>query len=191
MNEDYSIVKKILDKDGIQMERIEKNKYSLSFSLHSDRLYLKNLLTFDIIKILYEVNKDIFDDFSMSQSGERAEVYFLIKHFFSDFGLPQKYMHLNVEKIENEEANTIIFVCQNQNPDLYTSVLKIPSKGDQMEIELIHLTCKLTSDHCVEMKQVMFFDNELNIPSFVEKMAGTLISKTIMRVKQFIENFEN
>jgi len=142
------------------------------------------------MKILYEMNKDIFDDFSMTQYGERAEVYFLIKHFFSDFGLPQKYMHLNVEKIENNEANAFLFVCQNQNPDLYTSVLKIPSKGDQMKIELVHLTCKLTSDHSVEMKQVMFFNKDLEIPLFVEKMAGTLISKTIMRVKQFIENFE-
>jgi hypothetical protein len=99
-------------------------------------------------------------------------------------------MHLNVEKIENNEANAILFVCQNQNPDLYTSVLKIPSKGDQMEIELVHLTCKLTSDHCVEMKQVIFFNKDIEIPLFVEKMAGTLISKTIVRVKQFIENFE-
>lgn len=110
MDEDYSIVKKIIDKDEIKMERIDKNKYILSFSISSDKLYLKKLIGFDIAKILYEVNKDIFDDFDIiNQRENTAEVYFLLKHFFSDFGLPQKYMHLQIQKNQDEKSNAVLF----------------------------------------------------------------------------------
>ena len=187
MDNDYSIVKKIIDKDEIKMERIDKNKYILSFSISSDKLYIQKLIGFDIAKILYEVNKDIFDEFDMNQRGDEAEVYFLIKHFFSDFGLPQKYMHLQIQKIQDEKSDAILFFCQNANPDLYTSVLNIPSKGEQMNTDLIHIVCNAINDHKVDVVNTIFLNNHVDIPAVVEKMAGILISKMFLKVKQFIE----
>lgn len=189
MDNDYSIVKKIIDKDEIKMERIDKNKYILRFSISSDKLYIKKLIGFDIAKILYEVNKDIFDDFDMNlnKSGHEAEVYFLIKHFFSDFGLPQKYMHLQIQKIQDEKSDAILFFCQNANPDLYTSILNIPSKGEQMNTDLIHIVCNAINDHKVDVVNTIFLNNHVDIPAVVEKMAGILISKMFLKVKQFIE----
>jgi hypothetical protein len=191
MDEDYTLPKKIIDKDEIQMERIEKNKYILKFSIKSNNLYLKKLIGLDIIKILYEVNKDIFDDFDMNQSGERAEVYFLIKHFFSDFGLPQKYMHLQIQKIQDEKSNAVLFFCQNANPDLYTSVLNIPNKGEQMNTDLIHVVCYSINDHQVDVVNTILLNECVDIPAVVEKMAGILISKMFLKVKQFIETATN
>jgi len=189
MDNDYSIVKKIIDKDEIKMERIDKNKYILRFSISSDKLYIKKLIGFDIAQILYEVNKDIFDDFDMNlnKNGDEAEVYFLIKHFFSDFGLPQKYMHLQIQKIQDEKSDAILFFCQNANPDLYTSVLNIPSKGEQMNTDLIHIVCNAINDHKVDVVNTIFLNNHVDIPAVVEKMAGILISKMFLKVKQFIE----
>ncbi len=187
MDEDYTLPKKIIDKDDIQMEKIEKNKYILKFSIKSSNLYLKKLIGFDIVKILYEVNKDIFDDFDMNQSGERGEVYFLIKHFFSDFGLPQKYMHLQIQKIQDEKSNAVLFFCQNANPDIYTSVLRIPNKGEQMNTDLIHVVCYVINDHQVDVVNTIFLHEDVDIPAVVEKMAGILISKMFLKVKQFIE----
>ena len=184
MDDDYSIVKKIIDKDEIKMERIYKNKYVLSFSISSEKLYLQKIIGFDIAKILYEVNKDIFDDFDMNQRGDEAEVYFLIKHFFSDFGLPQKYMHLQIQKIQDEKSNAILFFCQNANPELYTSVL---SKGEQMNIDLIHVACNIINDHKVDVVNTIILNEGVDIPAVVEKMAGILISKMFLKVKQFIE----
>jgi hypothetical protein len=189
MDNDYSIAKKIIDKDEIKMERIDKNKYILRFSISSDKLYIKKLIGFDIAKILYEVNKDIFDEFDMNlnKNGDEAEVYFLIKHFFSDFGLPQKYMHLQIQKIQDEKSDAILFFCQNANPDLYTSVLNIPSKGEQMNTDLIHIVCNAINDHKVDVVNTIFLNNHVDIPAVVEKMAGILISKMFLKVKQFIE----
>jgi len=189
MDNDYSIVKKIIDKDEIKMERIDKNKYILRFSISSDKLYIKKLIGFDIAQILYEVNKDIFEDFDMNlnKNGHEAEVYFLIKHFFSDFGLPQKYMHLQIQKIQDEKSDAILFFCQNANPDLYTSILNIPSKGEQMNTDLIHIVCNAINDHKVDVVNTIFLNNHVDIPAVVEKMAGILISKMFLKVKQFIE----
>lgn len=181
MEEDYSIVKKILDKDGIKMERIDKNKYVLSFSVSSEKLYLKKIIDFSILKLLYELNKDIFDDFYFTQENEGANVYFLIKHFFSDFGFPQKYLSLNVEKVEDEKNKTLVFVCQDDKSGFF-------EKGDQLNTEIIQFKCKFFNDHYAELESTIFFDKNTEIPAFVEKMAGVLIGKIVFKVKQFIEN---
>jgi hypothetical protein len=182
--EDYSIPKKIIEKPGFTMERIDKNKYLATFSIENNKVYLKKIINFNLMQILYEVNKDVFDDFKYKHVDDNCvESYFLIKHFFSDFGLPQKYSHTNVEKIEDLENNSVLFICKNST----TNILNIPNKGEMMNLDYMFLKCKFTNDHKIELVCHIFF-REMDIPAFVEKMSGIIISKMFIKVKQFIEN---
>jgi hypothetical protein len=183
--EDYSIPKKIIDKKDITMERIERNKYTLNFTMENKKIYMKNIINFNIMKILYEVNKDLLVDFKMKLIDDKnGECYFLLKHLFSDFGLPQKYIHLDIEKIEDSENNTILFVCKNST----TNTLNIPKIGEQMSYEAMFFKCKLVNNHCISVENNIFLSEETDVPAFVEKMVGIVTSKMFIKIKQFIEN---
>lgn len=183
--EDYSIPKKIIEKSGFIMERIDKNKYILNFSIKNDKIILKKIITFEIMKILYEINKDIFEDFTYTKiNGTSVEAYFLFKHFFSEFGLPQKYTHLNIEMIDDIDNNVILFACQNST----TNSLIIQNKGEQMKLDSMFLKFKLINDHNVEITNNIFFANTAIIPAFAEKMAGIITCKMFIKIKQFIES---
>jgi hypothetical protein len=151
--EDYRIPKKIIEKKDINMERIDKNKYILNFAIENKKIYIKNIINFNIMKILYEVNKDILEDFKMNLHDDKnGECYFLLKHFFSDLGLPQKYIHLDIKKIDDPENNTILFVCKNN----ITNTLNIPKTGEQLDYEAMFFKCKLINDHCVIVENNIF-----------------------------------
>lgn len=183
--EDYSIPKKIIEKPGFTMERIDKNKYFANFSIENKKIYLKKIIDFNLMQILYEINKDIFDDFKIKLIDDKnVECYFLIKHFFSDFGLPQKYIHLDVEKIEDLDNNTILFVCKNS----ITNALDIPKIGEPMKYEFMLLKCKIINDHYIIINNQIILSNDIEIPAFAEKMVGIITSKMFFKIKQFIEN---
>jgi len=187
MDEDYSTVKTIIDKPYFKMDRIEKNKYTMQFNIKNDKLYLKQIINFSTLKILYEVNKEIFDGFTMNKkSHTEAETYFLMKHFFSDFGLPQKYTHLDIIKVDDSENNAILFSCKNT--ECYTLDINVPTNSEQLNVDIILFKCKLNSDHEVVITCDVFFNDNALIPVFAEKMASIIISKMFIKVKQFIEN---
>ena len=185
MDEDYSIAKIIIDKPHFKMERIDKNNYVMHFNIKNDKLYLKKIINLSTLKILYEVNKEIFDDFKIIKKNDStAETYFLIKHFFSDFGLPQKYTHLDIEKIDDLENDAILFSCKNT--ESYT--LDIPNKGEQLSVDIILFKCILKGEHEVSITCDVILNKNAIVPAFAEKMASVIISKIFIKIKQFIEN---
>ena len=188
MEEDYSIPKEIYIKNDFVITRQERNKYYVNFSMQNNKTYLDSIINFNIMTILYEMNKDIFDDYKVQIiNEEEADVYFLIKHFFSDLGLPQKYFHMHVKKVIDKESNVISFACENSTIDH----LVIPNKGDIANIDNIFINCHFTSKHNVFINYKMFINPEVEIPAFMEKIMGIVASKIFLKTKQFIENINN
>lgn len=60
-----------------------------------------------------------------------------------------------------------------------------------MNIDLIHVICNAINDHKVDVVNTIFLNERVDIPALVEKMAGILISKMFLKVKQFIETAPN
>ena len=61
--------KVLLDKDGLKFVRLEKNKYNLSYSIENKNINLEPLINFELIKLIYELNPDIYEkvpDFSIN-----------------------------------------------------------------------------------------------------------------------------
>ena len=131
----YENTKIIFTKNDIKLAIVEKNKYILNFELTNpnSNINLENIIDFNLFKIIFEINKnDILEDFNLTMQSEScATLYILIKHFFDDFGIPQKYVNLDIKLKKNN--NKIIFNCttnynfQNNNyiPNTPTCIIPI------------------------------------------------------------------
>jgi len=177
--------KVIMDKKDCKMTRIDKYNYLFEYEITNNKILLEKVINLDFIKLIYELNKhDIFDDFYLDMTGsESATVYILFKHFFDDFGVPQKYAHIDIciEKTEKQ----IIFKTKtnNQKPKV-----NISNKNAQLiPIDNVTTICNFITPHKAKIKTTTSFHTSMHLPEFIEKLATTVISKIFLRTKQFIE----
>ena len=176
--------KVLLDKDGLKFVRLEKNKYNLSYSIENKNINLEPLINFELIKLIYELNPDIYEKVSLNKYNEQeAEITLMMKHFFDDLGIPQKYSHMDLKKTINGNcinfAGTSIF---NERPPF------IPNNVEQLPIDNLDIECVVVSPHKVTLNFFIVFNNVLIIPGFIEKVMGMIVNKLFVRVKKFIEN---
>jgi hypothetical protein len=177
--------KVIMDKKDYKMTRIDKYNYLFEYEITNSNILLKNVINLEFFKLIYELNKhDIFDDFYLEMnSSESATVYILFKHFFDDFGVPQKYAHINIS-IEKTEKQ-IIFKTTTNN-----SIPKVNIANKEAQLIPIHSVttiCDLINPHRALIKTTTSFHTSMHLPEFIEKLATTVISKIFLRTKQFIE----
>lgn len=184
MNNESIEQKVIMDKKDYRMTKINKNSYVFEYSIENKHILLEKIITLDFIKIIHEINKaDIFEDFYIEKhSDTSATVFILFKHFFDNFGISQKYAHLDVE-IENT-SNQIIYTTTTNN--------NLPKRNLKPFVELLPIsriitTCDFINHHNVSIKTTTNFHSNFDFPEFVEKMATTIIGKIFLRSKQFIE----
>jgi hypothetical protein len=178
-------IKVIMDKKDYKMIRIDKYNYLFEYEIINKNILLEKVINLDFIKLIYELNKhDIFDDFYLDVTGsESATVYILFKHFFDDFGVPQKYVHIDIS-IEKTEKQ-IIFKTTTNN---VAPKVNIPNKDAQLiPINSVTATCDLITPHKASIKTATSFHKSMQLPEFIEKLATTVISKIFLRTKQFIE----
>lgn len=178
--------KVLLDKDGMKFVRLEKNKYNLTYSIENRNINLEPLVNFDLIKLIYELNPDIYEKVSLNKHNENeAEITLLMKHFFDDIGFPQKYSHMKLNKsIYENYVNFIGTSIFSEKPSF------ISNSVEQLPVDNLNIECMLVSPHKVNLNCLIVFNNILVIPSFVEKVMGMIVNKLFNRVKVFIENIK-
>lgn len=184
MNNESNNERVIMEKKDYKMTKISKNSFLFEYDIENKTVFLEKIITLDFITIIHEINKaDIFEDFYLEKHSDKsATVFILFKHFFDDFGIPQKYAHLDV-KLENT-TNQIIFTTTTNN--------NLPKRNLKPSVELLQIshvttTCNFINPHKVNIKTTANFHNTTDFPEFVEKMATTIIGKIFLRSKQFIE----
>lgn len=178
----------IMNKKNFKMTRINKNSYELEYEIENNTILLGKIINLDFINIIHQINKeDIFEDFYLEKhSDSSATVFMLFKHFFSDFGLPQKYTHIDV-KLEQTDNQIIYRITTNNN--LPKSNLKTDAK--LLPISDLTTVCNLINPHRAMIKTKTNFYGNLGLPDFVEQLATTIISKIFLRTKLFIEKINN
>ena len=181
--------KKIHQKNGIIMKLLDKNKYELSFEIENNNINLTKLLNFHLMKVIYEVNKDIFDDFSLDiHYDNEANIYLSFKHFFEDLGFPKRYSLLHVNM--HNDTNCVIFIANTR----YNTPLKhtnVNVNSTILPIDNLQITCNIVTAHKIKIVNVITFNTSFEIPGFVEKMSAQIFNKIFLRTKQFIENYTN
>jgi hypothetical protein len=175
----------IVNKKDHKMTRINNQNYLFEFEIENNQILLEKIINLDFLNIINELNKqDIFEDFYLEKHSENcATVYILFKHLFKDFGLPQKYAHLDIifEKIDKQ-----IFYKITTNNNLPKRNLR-PIEAELIPISNVNTACEFINPHKVSVKTVSSFNKNMELPEFIERLATTIISKIFLRIKQFIE----
>jgi len=174
----------LLDKDGLTFIKIKKNNYNLQFTMENSNIILSKIIDFGLMKLIYDLNPDIYEKINIEKLNDTEIISnFLIKHFFEDLGLPQRFTFLHMKKIT--EPAKITFVSQSikshRPPDM-------PIDAELLVVEKIITYCDIINPHKILFTFSIIFDQDMTIPPFAEKMVGLIISKIFKRVKQFIEN---
>jgi hypothetical protein len=179
---------KLFDKKGITLYKINKEIFELDHLIENNNLVLKQLINLDFVKIMNNLNQDIYDvlEYNIINENE-ANIVLLMKHFFSDLGLKQKYLNLSINKTEEigVNGNKIAFHISTRSlerPHI------IPPEIELVNIKTMVLTFDIINNHRVFLNCIIHIDNKMFEKTFVEKLIGNIICKVFMRTKQFIEN---
>jgi hypothetical protein len=174
----------LYNKEGCVFTRQCKNKYTLHFQMENNHIYLSKVINFSLIQLIYELNPDIYENIELKKINEEEGIaIILIKHFFEDLGLPQRYSFINIKK--HSEKDKIIFKAQTIKAEKPTG---IPKEAEILSIDDFTCVCNMITQHKGDFSFHINFNSGLQLPPFVEKMIGVIIHKIFKRVKQFIEN---
>jgi hypothetical protein len=179
----------LLDKEGLKFTKIKENNYKIDFMIENNHIILEKVIDFHLIKLVYDLNKDIYENVQLVQLNEHEVIVTAImKHLFEDIGLPQKCSHIHMTK--KTELNKIIF----HSKTIYNNIPENVSKEIQLknlelsEIDNMETICQILTPHQIHFTFQILLNKNTIIPPFVEKMITTIVTKIFKRVKQFIEN---
>jgi hypothetical protein len=172
-------------KNDFIFRRKSEHNYEINLSMKNNHILLDQLVDFGLMKLIYDLNPDIYIQSSIEKLNENeAIVTLLLKHLFEDVGLPQKYSHVHMKKIV--EQNKVTFI--SQSIDSYRPE-GIPEHAELMSIEHMECICNIESPHKINFTFEVKFNEKRRIPPiFIQKIIGVVMNKIFNRVKQFIEN---
>ena len=173
----------------MKLIRKPNNEFFFSCSIENDTIYLDKIINFELVKLIFDINSDIYEKVVMNKINEnKAEFVLIMKHFFIDIGMPQRYYHFNMTKYNKINENKIVFISET----IYDKKPSFVNKDIEfLPINKMVCECDFTS---LQRNKMIFtasilFDNKLNIPEYIEKVVGFIVNKIFIRVKQFIENY--
>lgn len=174
----------LYSKEGFIFTKNEKNVYSLSFSIQNNSIVLSKIIDFNLIKLIYELNPDVYEKINMNVINENEAVSnLLMKHLFKDLGLPQRFSYLRINKIV--EQNSIQFISQTIKYEIPEGM---PPDAELMPIKNMVCDCRIITPHQIQFICNIQFENTMSVPPVAEKLVGLILYKIFNRVKQFIDN---
>jgi hypothetical protein len=174
----------LYSKDGFEFVKVLKYKYSLKFSIENSNIILHKIIDFNLIKLIYDLNADIYEKINLEKINENEAIMsVLMKHLFEDLGLPQRFSYVKIQKYTHE--NKITFISQSiktGRPD------GMPIESEQLPLQTMTCDCNIITPHKILFTIDILFTQNMIVQSFAEKMMGLITFKMFNKVKQFIEN---
>lgn len=175
----------LFNKENCIFKRYGTNKYLVENDIENKNIYIEKIIDFSLIQLIYNLNPDIYEYIEFNKiDNTHVVAILLMKHFFEDIGLPQRYSFMNIKKVI--EKNKILFkaetIIQSDKPP------NIPNEAEVLNIDNLTCICELITPHKVKILFDINFNSGFHIPLFAEKMIGIIIHKIFKRLKQFIEN---
>lgn len=174
----------LYSKEGFTFTKNDKNDYSLSFSMQNNYIVLSKIIDFNLVKLIYDLNSDIYEKININIINENEAIAnLLMKHLFKDLGLPQRFSYVRINKIVEE--NSIKFISQTIKPEVPEGM---PLDAELMPIKIMICDCAIITPHQMHFTCNVKFENSMIIPPVAEKLVGLILYKIFNRVKQFIDN---
>ena len=147
------------EKDGMKFTKLENKKYSLDFSMENKHILIANIVDFSLIKLIYDLNGDIYEYVDLQKLNEnQAVATLLMKHLFEDLGLPQRYSYLHMTKIVNEKQ--IIFRSQSIHTERPPG---IPEDAKLMAMKENIGICDIVTPHKINFYFTVQFEDYVNV----------------------------
>ena len=182
--EEYPIM--LYTKNDFTFTKNEINNYSLSFYLENNHFLLAKIINFDLIKLIYDLNIDIYEDIHLNKINENeATINLLLKHLFEDTGLPQRYSYLHIHKCEQE--NKIIFKGKSIKT---TPPIRVPEHAELAPIRDMNLEFHLITPHKILFNCNIIFEEKMIVPTVAERLIGIILHKIFNRLKLFIDKVQ-
>jgi hypothetical protein len=192
------------DKDFVYLSRDKpKYMYLIEFKAVNPKICIDALLTFDIYKMMYELNKDLFESYHIAFPDQadpsRAELIFIFK---SIMGLGERYTHvythmphLSQPSVHGQGQGQVIYISSANVPKNAPSQLRhlIPRRAEQIDSDNSNITIHVQPDrHAIQFYykfklQLSNPDDVISIPPFVDKAISSMMKTIFVRMKQFIE----
>jgi hypothetical protein len=193
------------DKESVYLSRDKANyMYLIEFKAVNDKIHIDALLTFDIYKMMFELNKDLFDAYHIAfpdpTNPSCAEILFIFK---SVMGLGERYTHVYTHMPHllqpDHQCQTgqgkVIHIMSNNVPKGTESSLKhlIPRRAEQIDSDNSNITIHVQPDrHAIQFYynfklRLSKPDDVISIPPFVDKAVSTMMKNIFVRLKHFIE----
>lgn len=177
----------LYDKNSLKITKIKKLNYCLTFNISNNHVLLPNIINFDMIKLIYDLNPDIYENVVLNKTNEtEAKILIVYKNLFEDLGLLQKYSYIHIEKITTEKQ--ITFNAKTVPQPSQEDKKCIPDNLEQLKLDNLIIICNIIDNHNIQFNINIFFNEKMNIPSFIEKIICNILNKLFNRIKQFIEN---
>jgi hypothetical protein len=179
----------IIIKKGLSETLIKK--YQMLFSLENRHISLQKLINFSMVDLFYAANKEFFEDYTITMHNENeATIYFLLKHFLKDLGMPQKYIYVTVQ-IEKLCETMIQFKAQTINNILPPNLRKDTSNDvDLLLLNDISVDFSIKNANNVDFSASIELQSKNEVLEFVEQFSIKILSKMFLRIKQLIENYK-
>ena len=176
------------EKDAFTFTRVKKNEYEITFTIQNNFIHLPSIINFDLLKLLYELNKDLFSSVTLDKINENSAITsLLMKHFFVDLGLSQKYAYFHIEKKETNKEKEKYYIKFNSKTIFAEKPEIIPDEASLVAFQDINISVEVESSHKVNVFCSILLEENQDIPFFVEKFTSQIMYKIFNRLKQFIE----
>lgn len=175
--------KVIIRNSGIQFIRKSRNNFELSYTIENNNLNLVDIINFDFIKLVYDLNKDMYEYTHLNKISETyAKFACTMKPFFEDLGILQKYSYMEIHKyVEDNKITFVSTPITTEKPD------GIPKNTEQVKIKQITSICSIETPHKINVYNNIIIHENHKIPPFLEKFLGNMLCKIFSRIKLFID----
>lgn len=170
-------------KEGFFLNKNKEREFSLYFEIENNYIILKKILDFNLIKLIYDLNSEIYETINLQIINENeATINLLLKHLFEELGLPQRFTYVHMKREVKE--NKITFFSQTIKSERPQGM---PDNAELMPIDNVIINCDVITPHKIKICCIIFFQDNIIIPPFLEKIFSLVLFKIFTRVKQFIE----
>lgn len=185
----------LLDKNGVKFIKLTDETFNISFTVENS-LDVRPLINLNLIKLLHDLNPDLFESYNVVNSDEyERHICLLFKDLFADLGIPQYYYNFSLAScssnatINQDSSPTIKFIitplhCLEDKCFDNTSLMVVPLTHCEIVCTLVNNT--LMNNTVGHFNITAHITNAELFNSFFEKMVAMILYKVVNRLKQFI-----
>jgi hypothetical protein len=154
------------------------NNYKLTFDISSQ--LLDKIMNIHFFELFFDLNKNMIETINIENvDSNKYTIILLLKHYFKELGVKQKYLKLNlIHDITNE-----CFIIQTNNL-LFMEIIK---NTELLNIDIFFKYNKITDSRYLFVIKVIKMDTEHLEDIGIEKMIGKIIIKIFNNLKEYIE----